>query len=255
MEPHGASSHQREGYLVVLSGPTWAAEPDPHVYRYSPRTADGRAYQAELRARWPGQRQAYYRGVDRKPIGGSGYGPDGRLSEEVRRNLSGIWQGERYDLNLDARTLPDWRASQLWQQIMGEDRALWFEDADPCLLPSIEIAKSILTATDAPERHEVIRVERYQTTLADGTLGWDLAAWGGGSHWSAICEFIVLPRTILPGVVSAELLGFAEALNRHGLFDTATGAQHFFQWLRAQPCDAETAEEQASFEIIRVDEA
>jgi hypothetical protein len=220
--------NQIDGYLVVLKPELalakWQVEAE--------RTGSAEVYSTALRTALPSIQPSRYRGIQRDAI-------------------DRWWEGEP---SAGVRMQNDQARRRIWD-LYGPDPCLrwtqppWF---DPDLLPTLEIAREILSLTDAPADRELLRVTRNDVAPTPKTIGFDVGYWGN-DHFSLIADAMIMPQWHgCPPEELGSLDPWARALNDHQLFRTAANAMEYRRWYLGQPW-AEEESGPGEFEVVRAD--
>ena len=165
--------------------------------------------------------------------------------------LERYWDGEK-QLPVE---LPDLAARTMIFDRLGPDPSMEYglESFDADLLPDLSFAQEVLAATEHAADWEIVHVFRDAHPRSQRTLGFDAGYWGS-SHFSLICDSLVMSRWHPPDPDDfEELRARAMALNEHVLFDKADDARAFRAWYLSKPW-SETESWPGQFEVIRVDD-
>lgn len=148
--------------------------------------------------------------------------------------------------------LADMRASRLMLARLPElPEAWWNCGIDTDLIPDLSLAREILAACDTPSDRELIYVRRAAPSRSRGSLGFDVAQWGG-SHVSLIRDCLVAPQWAPPPQANVPgLRAHVARLNRHVLFDHPADAVAFRTWYLGHEW-AEPTDDPDEFPVIEV---
>ena len=222
--------NQMDGYLVVLKG-----EPCVAAWKAEAERGSGDAsadYWAALRSALPTVVPSHYRGICRNPI-------------------DRWWEGEPA---AGIRSPNEKARRRIWD-LYGPDPTLHWERppwVDPDLLPTIEIAREILSLADDRVDREIVRVTRNTAGGTPNTVGFDVGYWGS-DHFSLISDALVMPRWHgCPLEHLDSLRPWGRALNSDMLFPTAVAAAEYRDWYVAEPW-TEDESSPGEFHVIRVD--
>ncbi len=223
--------NQIDGYLVVLKPELalakWRVEPERT--RSAERVA---AYSASLRTALPSVVPSRYRGIQRDAI-------------------DRWWEGES---SAGDRMTNEQARRRIWE-LYGPDPCLhWTEPTlfDSDLLPTVEMAREILSLTDAPSDREILRVTRTNVAPTPKTIGFDVGYWGS-DHFSLIADAMMMPQWHgCPPEQLGSLEPWARALNDQQLFPTAADAMEYRHWYLGQPW-AEEESQPGEFQVIRAE--
>jgi len=224
---------QNEGYVILRSQRQLLAE-----YEHSKEAMTNRQYLSRLREVIAFVDPILYRGIARDPLRPLG-------SDEDALNQ-----------NTPVGEIGEVKARRVFQQIIGENRALWDYDPskrDICkeMLDELGQAQKIYHHLEAPQHYEIVHLARGESQ-ADGLfLGYDVGQWAG-EHFSIICDSVIRPKWHPPTLEGlAEIGERLQMLNQFALFVTLDEAIEFREFYLSRHW-AETEVFPGEFCIIQV---
>lgn len=200
-------------------------------YLASPYFEQNNAYIKKLRAAIGPLAFSGYRGIGRYPF-----------TEDYPLAAPGFHEnGNSMD-----RDREEENARLLLMEMLGSDD--YTTPYPRAFVASIEQAKKIQAALDAPEKYEIVELCLDPDRPAN-LLGFDVGYWSGG-NFSILCDAAIWPIWHPPDPSAfEELKMFTKKLNSHALFQSWNDAQEYLEWYSQQDW-AET--EPSEFSIIAV---
>jgi len=224
---------QIEGYVILRDPGDLLAD-----YEHRKGASASQEYLTALRNSVSFLNPARYRGIAREPLS--------------------PWNSDQEQLNGNARLgeVCEVEARKVFEQILGEDRALWDYEPnkrDTCkeMFQELVQAREVYSNLKVPQDYEIVHLARGPSRVEWPVCGYDIGQWAG-DHFSLICDSVIRPEWHPPAPDDiVEISRKVRNLNEHGLFSTIKEALQFREYYLSKEW-AETETFANEFGVIRV---